>query len=41
MIQCPVCMNSEPELIVQSQDDFRCACGAAFTVSGEVIVTSS
>ena len=38
-MQCPVCMNSELELISKNhQGHYRCACGAEFTSGGNVII---
>lgn len=41
LVQCPVCMNSELELIGMEDDKYRCgACGAFFDQSGDVVIAS-
>lgn len=36
--QCPVCMNSEPELIHQEDEDLTClACGSVFSPDGGIV----
>jgi len=40
LVQCPVCANSELELITKNEDRFKCgACDAVFTKAGDVILT--
>ena len=36
--QCPVCMNSEPELVQQDEESLTClACGTIFSPDGQVV----
>lgn len=38
LAQCPVCMNSEPELITRGEDGYNCrACGTTFTKGGDIL----
>jgi len=38
MAQCPVCMNTEPELTPRIDDDVRClVCNAVFDKAGRLV----
>lgn len=42
LVQCPICANSELELITQNDDVYKCmACSGVFTESGDVILTNT
>ena len=39
MAQCPVCMNSEPELISKDENEFDClACESRFDKAGKLVI---
>lgn len=38
VVQCPTCMNSEPELLLKDANEFSClACDARFDSSGKPV----
>jgi hypothetical protein len=39
LVQCPICANSELELMTKNDDQYRCgACGGEFTKAGDVVL---